>query len=257
MFRKSLTHQLLLALVLIVTACSPSQKVDTSLPTVTPIPNWYRLSNEGFEIWLPESFIGGTSVDFALVAQRMTEMGPDFEKHANSLKNALETGKTSLIVFASDKNRGNTGLFTNLIVSKEMVPEDVSVEKYVEKVGSRLTEPYKVVKTTVLPSARYPTGVLIANANFPQIGETSQVMYVIKNGDAVWQLVFSTPGNEFQERLPIFEKIVNTINVPYTPVDRTRQGNPTSVGIGVGLITISLLLQAWQKRQKRKKAEVT
>jgi hypothetical protein len=82
-------------------------------------------------------------------------------------------------------------------------------------------------------------------------------MYSARYGGAIWDMIFSTSSSEFEERLPLFEKIVGTVNVPFTPENTARQGSPISVGIGVGLILITLLLKAWQKRHKGKKVETT
>jgi hypothetical protein len=237
----------MLSLIFLLTACSQSQSTPPSpLPTITPISGWQKLSNEGFEIWLPESFIGGTNLDFDVVAQQMAKLGPDFEKQANALKKQ----RSSFLIFAIDKNRGNTGLTTNLIISKHLVSNNISMEKYMEALGNSLTEPYRVIEINSLPSDRYPTGVLLISANFPQVGEVSQIMYSVRNGGAIWDIIFSTPSNEFQERLPIFEEIVQTVNVPFTPENTAQQGNPISFGIGVALIIFVLLLKSWQKRKK-------
>lgn len=240
---------LMLCLILTISACGPAQQLTlTSLPTITPISGWHKLSNDGFEIWLPESFIGGTNLDFDEVAQQMAKLGPDFEKQANALKDK----GSSFTIFAFDKNRSKPGLVTNIIVAKESVPGNISVEKYVETLASRLAKPFEVVETKSLDSNRYQIGVLMVRASTPQTGDVSQVAYAIKNGGAVWQLVFTTPSNEFQERLSIFEEIVKTVNVPFIRESTTRQGNPIIFGIGVAMIIISLLFRFLQMRQRRK-----
>ena len=78
-------------------------------------------------------------------------------------------------------------------------------------------------------------------------------MYAVKNGGAVWQILFTTPSNEFQERLPIFEDIVETATIPFTPEDGSGQVNPTSFVIGVVLLIMALFLNYWQRWKKRSK----
>ena len=134
---------LMLCLVVIITACSQSQQLTpTSLPTITPISGWHKISNDGFEIWLPENFVGGTKLNLDATARQMAEMGPDFEQQASALK----AGNISFTIFAFDKNRGDSGLLTNLTVSKHAAQSNVSIEKYVETLGNNLTEPYKVAE---------------------------------------------------------------------------------------------------------------
>lgn len=252
-----MTNKLILVvlyLVLILTACTQSQQtIPTPMPTITPIPGWHKISNEGFEIWLPESFIGGNNLDADKIIEQMVKLGPEFEQQANSLK----ASKTSFLIFAFDKNKEDTGLITNMIVSKETVPGNISVIKYVETIGSRLSKPYEVIEKNSLSSGRYPIGILITRVNTPQIGEVSQVMYAIKNGGAVWSLVFTTPSSQFQERLQVFEEIAQTAYVPFTPENTARQGNPIIFAIGVALIIISLLLKPWLSRMKKQGAKGT
>lgn len=253
MINKVLHNRLISAILylgLLITACAPAAQI---VPTPTPIPGWQKISNEGFEIWLPENFMAGTNLNLDAVAQEMAKLGPDFEQLANNI--ALK--KTSLLIFAFDKNRDDTGLVTNLGITKEAVPSNSSVETYIETLGYGLKEPFEVSEKRTLPSDRYTIGILIVNVNTPRTGKVTQIMYAIKNGGAIWQVVFTTPADEFQEQLPVFERIVRTANVPYTR-ETVGQAYEICCVTGIALIVISFLfslLRPWLSRLKKQKAE--
>jgi hypothetical protein len=241
-----------LLLTLMNSSCEQTQgPTSTAMPTITPITGWHKVSNEGFEMWLPESYIGGTSIEFDTLSQQLMKFGPEYAGMATAVK----ANASSMFAFAIDKTKGKSGSVTNIIVINEITSDGLLVEKYIDNLAGKLPTQYKVITKDSLATTRYPTGILILETSNQQTGNIKQIMYAIKSGRSFWQIAFTTSASEFQERLPMFEQIARSITVPYMSDEAPQQGNPIMVGIGFGLIVISLLLSAWQKRQKKKKEE--
>jgi hypothetical protein len=234
------------------TACSPSnQTTPLTISTITPIAGWHKISDGDFEVWLPENYIGGTKNDLDIITQEIAELGPGYANMAEIIK----ANKGRISAFAVDKDKGDLGFITNVVLTQEVISENITIENYVDSIVERLPEQYKVVSKNTLPSTTYPTGLLVMESSVPQLGALSQATYALKNGGAFWQITFTSHSTEFKERLPVFEQIVRSIRVPFIQEKTSRQGDPVIFSIGIGLMIIAMLLSVWQKRQKRKKKE--
>lgn len=180
------------------------------MPKITPPAGWQNLTAQGFEIWLPQSYVGGTDQDFESAINRLSELGAEFEEMARS----LESNRSLIVLFALDQITGSSGVITNVIVGKEIVPESRSMESYLDSYANNLPDQYRIIQKEALPDARYPTMKLVTEISAPEIGNLTQILYGIKYGGAVWQIVFSTAVDEFETRSLEFEEIVKTVTVP-------------------------------------------
>jgi hypothetical protein len=217
-------------------------------PVVTARPGWQKVSSEGFQMFLPESYIIGTSVDFDSIINSIRKMGPQFEDAAN----VLNQNRGAIITFAVDKRTGDSGTVTQIVVGKISWPSDESVDSYMNALVDNLPDQIQVSHSEVFTDRNYPMFQLISEVNSPQTGNIKQVTYGIKNGGAIWQIVFATPSDEYELRLSEFEQIVETVIVPFSQ-DKTnnQSGNSTSVVIGVVLVVASLILNTlYRKRRK-------
>ncbi len=241
-FRLSLCF---LCLSIILVGCSQfTLATPTSLPTVAPVVGWHKLNNEGFEIWLPESFMGGTNLEVDRVLQDSKTLGPDFVQAMETLKPRA----TSIIVFALDQNKGASNMITNMVIVKETVQESFPMESYVNSFADNLSDQYRIVQKELLSTSRYPTGRLVAELRTPQVTIT-QVAYFVKNGASVWQIVFSTPADELEKRLPVFNEIITTVTTPYSADANSSSG--IIMLIGFILMVGGGLLNEWNKRRKK------
>ncbi len=245
MFKKILFILIFLSLL----GCSQaSENVPMPLPVVTPRPDWQKVSVEGFQMFLPESYLIGTSIDFDSTINNIRKMGPQFEDVANTLNQNRE----AIITFAVDKKIGDSGGVTQIIVGKISWSSNESAENYMNALIENLPNQIQVLHSEIFSDKNYPMFQIISAVNSPQSGDIKQVIYGIQNGGAIWQIVFTTPSDEYELRLSEFEQVVETVVIPFTQDKPNNQnGNSTSVIIGVALIVIGLTLNTMYRKRKK------
>lgn len=247
MFKRILFILILLSLL----GCSQaSENTPIPSPVVTPRPDWEKVNVEGFQMFLPESYVIGTSIDFDSTINNIRKMGPQFEDAANTLNQNRE----AIITFAVDKKVGDSGIATQIIVGKISWPGNEPVENYMNGLIDNLPSQIQVSHSEIFSDRNYPMFQLITGVNSPQTGNIKQVSYAAKNGGAIWQIVFTTPSDEYATRLSEFEEIIETIVIPFSE-DKTNNenGKSTSFTIGVILVGAGLILNAFNRKKKEAK----
>ena len=240
---------LLILLVLSLLGCSQAnENTPMPSPAITASPGWQKVSAEGFQMFLPESYLIGTSFDFDNTINNIRKMGPQFEDAANSLNQNRE----AIIAFAVDKKNGDSGIATQIIVGKISWPSNEPVENYMNGLIDYLPNQIQVLHSNFFSDRNYPMFQLITEASFSKTVNIKQVTYGIQNGGAIWQIVFTTPSDEYESRLSEFEQIIETAVVPFSQ-DKTnsRHGDPTIVIIGVGLMITGLILNILYRKRKK------
>lgn len=236
-------------LLLSLLGCSQTnENTPVPAPFVTPKPGWQKINAEGFQMLLPESYIIGTSIDFDSIINSIRKMGPQFEDAANTLNQNRE----AIIAFAVDKRTGDSGIVTKIIIGKISWANDESVKTYMDGLIDNLPGQIQVIQSEIFSDRTYPMFQLTTGINTPQTGNIKQVAYGAKNGDAIWQIVFTTPSDEYETRLSEFEQIVDTIVIPFSEDNTNDQnGKSTTVTIGVILVVAGLIRNALYRRRKK------
>ena len=230
--------------------CSRVQApMPTALPTMTARPGWHALENEGFQIWVPDSFIGGTGTDIDAVIQQPSRTGPAFSETAKSMK---QQG-VRYVVFAVDSHSNNPSNVTNMLVGKESAGAASDIGVYTDTFVANLLRThsqYEILGKDVDTTGRYPAGRITVGINTPESGDVRQVMYALKNDGVIWQIAFTTPASEFQQRTPIFDQIASSVSLPYSSADSNasgQTGSPIVMLIGAVLVIIGLTARAFIK----------
>jgi hypothetical protein len=236
-------------LCLVLFGCGPARQ---SAPTIPPIPGWHMLENEGFQIWLPPSFLGGTNQTIDAVTLQLTQKDAKFAKIPQSLK---QRG-TPFIVFAIDTNSPPDKI-TYMLVENEKLTTSLDIPGYLDLLAKNLTAQstlFNILQKEVVPSNRYPTGKIVVELNTLESGDIKQVVYAVKNGGAVWQISFTTPTEEFGGRSPTFDQIAASATVPYIneTASPARAVNPWVIGLVIVAIAIlGFLAGIWIKQGRK------
>jgi hypothetical protein len=233
--------------------CAPvKQASQTIVPSITPIPGWHMLENAGFQIWLPENFVGGSNSDINTVLPQLSQKGPSYAKIAQS----LQQRGTPYIVFAVDTD-SKPDKVTYLLVGNEKLTAQLVISAYLNLLAKNLvaqTSLFQIVQKEVIPSDRYPTGKIVVELNTLESGDIKQVVYAEKNGGAVWQVSFTTPVEEFDQRSPVFDQIARSTNLPFTkepPVQRGQLDPGVIILIVVIIIIFGLAAAAYIRRRQK------
>jgi len=206
---------LLLVIVTVVASCFISVlgeglgQATISQPTATPIPGWKKFEGGGAELWLPASYEGGDiSEDLDVLVERLRALGPDFEQMAQM----IEQNPSAFVILAFDSEVGDSGVLTNVSVAIEGVLSVVTLDSYLDAVIKQLPSQYRVVERVIVSLDHYQAGRIALE--FTVMGvRGKQVTYVIKSGNTVWAVIYGTGADEFDQRLPTFERSIRTFAI--------------------------------------------
>ncbi|MEX1247847.1 MAG: hypothetical protein WEA61_05150 [Anaerolineales bacterium] len=198
---------MLVAAALILSACTPA--AQSGAAAGVPGEGWELFKGDGFEVWLPESFAGGSSPgDMAEVVQLFRDAGQE------QMAQSVEASSAYIRLYAIDTAINNpNNYFTNMnvILEQNSLLKDWSIDDYVDVSMSQLNN---IDGITVLDSgpfdiagfdaywllSEYDMSVLMG---LPGLARITQ--YLLKNGDHVYVLTYGTSAEEYNDRVSDFE----------------------------------------------------
>jgi hypothetical protein len=165
---------------------------------------------------------------------------------------------TPFTVFAVDVDSKPEAI-TYMVVEEEKLKQPVDISGYLDLLSSNLTAQsslFQILQKQVLTSDRYPIGRILVELNTLESGDIKQVVYAEQNGGAMWQISFTTPVGEYDQRSPVFEQIARSVSLPYTSLPRSQglQNNPWVLGLG-GAVVLIIAIFAFVRIRGGKKVE--
>lgn len=176
-------------------------------PTVPPPAGWKKIAGNSVEIWLPPGYEGGNpSQNLEGKLNKLKAINPDYKKVIEAIK---LNPTLALVAFELPPK---SAFITNVNVLPETVTAGTEVEQYLQTVTQEISNQYKVVDQKVVSLNSYRAVRLVAEA---PAGNTKvkQLLYAIPQGNTFWLVTFSTTVEEFEQRLPTFEKSVRTLTM--------------------------------------------
>ena len=190
---------------------TPLTPTPAAAPETTPAgsaipPGWTEFRQDGVALWLPPSYFGaGTGPNLDRVVETVRALGPEFE----GLAALIEANPDAYLLWAFDSNFGTSGFLTNVNVTTEQLPSDVSLEAYLDTVDRQLPDSIQVLERDIVPLTGTRAGRLVLQWSV-QEAPIKQVAYVVKAGLTIYSVTYSTAASEFDERLPVFEQSIRT-----------------------------------------------
>ncbi|MEO0947596.1 MAG: hypothetical protein AAFY11_05525 [Cyanobacteria bacterium J06641_5] len=186
-----------------------SPEIETAV-AANELSGWKRFIGGDIELWLPESFEGGDLVnDIDVAISRLKSLGPQFAQ----LARLVEANRDAYSLIAIDSEIGPSGNLTNVLVGSERVISTLTLENYLDAIESSFPPPLQVVERDVVSLQRYRAGRLVVETPLNPSVTVKQTIYGIKVGNTIWTIAYSTGIDEFEQRLPIFEKSIETFAV--------------------------------------------
>ncbi len=186
-----------------------TQGRTTSKPPTIPRDGWKEIAGQGVTLSLPANYEGGNpSTDLDEITQKLKAIAPSYAQSMEVIKQNPE----AIALLAFDPQSGKSGFLTNVNITKEEVPQDVTVEQYLKAASQQIANQYKVLEQKVVPLDQYQAGRITAEAKAGEI-TIKQLFYAVKNDKKFWLVMYSTTSAEFDQRLPNFEQSIRTFKV--------------------------------------------
>ncbi|MGC1245375.1 MAG: hypothetical protein WA865_04110, partial [Spirulinaceae cyanobacterium] len=101
---------------------------------------------------------------------------------------------------------------TSINVRPEKLDAELTLEDYLEIAKEQITPTYEIEEERVTAIDGHQAGRILAEAqkNGTQI---KQLFYVLQDGETFWLVTYSTTAEEFEKRLPDFEKSIQSIKL--------------------------------------------
>jgi len=175
----------------------------------TTIPGWKKFEGRAAQLQLPESYNGGDlSQNLDVVVQKLESLGPYYQPVAQSLKQ----NPSAFVLWAFDSKVSKSGFLSNVAVATEPVGSTATTDTYLDVLTKQLPSEFRVVERKQVTLDRYQAVQIVTEATMSGV-TAKQVIYTIKQGSNIWIVVFSTPAEEFEQRLPLFQQSINTFSV--------------------------------------------
>lgn len=190
------------------TSTSTPVPTDTPEPTMaaTAIPGWAKYGAQGIEDWLPESFVGGDlENDLDVIFDNLITLGPDFEQIAST----IEANPTAFVLWTFDTEIGSSGYLINMNIIRDQVLSAVSLEMYMQALAQQLPSYLTIAQLAPGQLSQFESSRLVTNTDISGV-KGNELVYLIKDGNAIWVVTFATSEEEFEARLPVFEQSVQT-----------------------------------------------
>jgi len=174
------------------------------------IPNWKLYKGRGVELMLPDTFKGGDiKKDLGSIAKSLRSMGPDFQQMAQM----IEQNPNAFVLFCFDGKVGKSGFLTNVNTTVERVSPAITLDIYLNLLKKNLPKQFRVVESKAISLKNHgKVGQVITEFTIRGISG-KQITYVIKHGNNVWVVPYSTGRDEFDRQLPFFKKSIDTFTI--------------------------------------------
>jgi hypothetical protein len=198
----------------------------TPAETFTPTPSvtgmmegWVKFTVPEIEAWLPKSYAAGkpqTEADAIIASLKEKGAYPNFDW--DGFKETLESQSEAVVMWAFDSYQGNPEIITNISFLYGSINAGESLLEFATRFVGAMSEDYILVEQQ--SNVRHPEyeGVMVILEN-KDTGEVSTrtAFYVLRVQNLAWGIMCFTATDEMNERLPIFNRMVETFRVLRAP----------------------------------------
>lgn len=180
--------------------------VDDGIETWYIQEGWKNLQADDISLWVPPSYIGGNpSQEIDRIIPELEALGSAFVKKAS----LIEEDPEKYELWALDSDVGSTGYITTFFAIPYFVPALDSSNDFLSEILINMPENTEVLSQEEFSSGRFD----LARATIDYPGDIIQAMYVLKDGETAWMMVFTTQDAELDVRLEIFNRIAQSFGV--------------------------------------------
>ncbi|MBN2084438.1 MAG: hypothetical protein JW748_04375 [Anaerolineales bacterium] len=195
----------------------------TPAETYTPTPSvtsmmegWVKFSVPEIEIWMPGSYAAGnpqTETD-AIIAS-LKEKGANF--NWDVIKEQLESVTDNYVMWAIDSYQGNPDVVTNIAFVYDVPNPGEPLGDYATRFVGAMSDSFRLVEQSSSRHPEYEAVLVLLEAMDTTATKTQIALYALKHKALVWDIMCFTAADEMSERLPDFDRMVETFRVLQAP----------------------------------------
>ncbi|MEM9539020.1 MAG: hypothetical protein AAGA60_05850 [Cyanobacteria bacterium P01_E01_bin.42] len=173
-------------------------------------PNFQKLQGNGVYLYLPPGYEGGDpQKDIEEMAVNLEGAGSEYK----NLSNALRETKDLVALVAFDTENSQGGFVTNVNVTSQKMPQGTNLEEFQQAIANDLMGVgYDVLEQEIQALQKWQAGQITVEI---ETGNTqiTQLVYTIQDRDVFWVVTYSTPTEEFSDRLQDFQDSIVTFDI--------------------------------------------
>jgi hypothetical protein len=182
---------------------------EAVIPTSAPVPGWQKIEDSDYEIYLPESYVGGnTSQNLAEIVTNLRKLGGNFKWAADT----IEQNPGIYELYATDSNVGPSGFVTNLSITTETILPSFSLEAYMSSASAGLPAQFQIVDKKTMVINGYEVGQIIVEFELSGL-KGKELMYIFRGESSVWVMTFAAMADEYDSRLLEFVQIADSFRI--------------------------------------------
>ena len=171
--------------------------------------NWKRFEGAGFQIWLPQTYVGGDQAEAGrAIAEYADALGPASTNMADWFKQ--NPSSAALLVF--DPLVESNEVISSLSLSNWQDSPEMTLEEYMDEFAKVYSPPFKVTDHGRVSLGGREAGRVAAHFEDDR-HPSDEVTYIIRADGVVYVLTYATRSIEAARRLRIFEKSAGTFAV--------------------------------------------
>jgi len=203
------TKQLTVELTLTITPTAPV------IATIAPPGGWVEFQVQGADIWLPDNFVGGDTLDHrSETIQKVSKLGKYF---ANAVKGITKAPKET-VLWMVDKNVDPSTIITSVVVEHFLSTEDKTTDQFIQDDLNSSANGTPVAMLITVNETKKMTllGREARRLTYKQQIAVRQVIgitYYIKDGADFWSIDYILDPNKYLDMLPSVEQSIHTFNL--------------------------------------------
>jgi hypothetical protein len=197
------------------TAIPSPTATSTPAPTSTPtiVDGWKKFEGNGMELWLPEHFMGGNlTTDLEILLEGLKELGPDYEKMAQMLKE----NPSAFVLVAFDTQLSPSGVMANVNVGKAKILSAISIDMYVDILKKGLPAEFTITSSKPVKLKSVDAGAetrqLLVKASLKGT-DMREVIYLVKMDNTIWIMTYTVGAKDLKASMPMIERSADTFKV--------------------------------------------
>lgn len=177
--------------------------------SATVVQDWPTIQGNGVQLKVPSFYVGGNpAVEYDQLVAQLKAIDP---KYAQRLEAIADNPEVSALLAFDNQDR-RSAFLTNVNITSEAIPPDLSLEDYMDKASGLLAQSYQIQSQSVVPVGPYRAGQMVGEIEDNDV-RFKQLFYMIPHEGRVWVVTYSTGAKAFEERLKEFTQSIQTIQL--------------------------------------------